>query len=57
MKSDVEKSKDELLEELKTLRQQAAEAGDLKNRLAEVEKSNANLKKDFEERTKELKQE
>jgi len=57
MKSDVEKSKGELLEELKTLRQQAAEAGDLKNRLAEVEKSNANLKKDFEERTKELKQE
>ena len=57
MKSDMEKSKDELVEELKTLRQQAAEAGDLKNRLAEVEKSNANLKKDFEERTKELKQE
>ena len=57
MKSDTEKSKNQLLEELKTLRQQAAEAGDLKNRLAEVEKSNANLKKDFEERTKELKQE
>ena len=57
MKSAMEKSKNQLLEELKMLRQQAAEAGDLKNRLAEIEKSNANLKKDFEERTKELKQE
>ena len=57
MKSDMEKSKNQLVEELKMLRQQAAQAGDLKNRLAEVEKSNANLKKDFEERTKELKQE
>jgi sigma-B regulation protein RsbU (phosphoserine phosphatase) len=57
MKSDMEKSKDELLEELKMLRQQATEVGDLKNRLAELEKSNANLEKDFEERTKEFKQE
>jgi sigma-B regulation protein RsbU (phosphoserine phosphatase) len=57
MKLDREKSKDELLEELKTLRQQAAEAGDLKSRLADLEKSYANLKKDFEERTKEFNQE
>jgi sigma-B regulation protein RsbU (phosphoserine phosphatase) len=57
MKSDMEKSKDELLEELKTLRQQAAEAGDLKSRLADLEKSNANLKKDFEERSKALEKE
>ena len=52
MKSDMEKSKNQLLEELKRLRQQAAQAGDLKNRLAELEKSNADLKKDFEERKK-----
>jgi phosphoserine phosphatase RsbU/P len=57
MKSDMEKSKDELFEELKTLRQQAAEAGDLKSRLADLEKSNANLKKDFEERSKALEKE
>jgi sigma-B regulation protein RsbU (phosphoserine phosphatase) len=57
MKSDMEKSKDELLEELKTLRRQAAEAGDLKSRLADLEKSNANLKKDFEERSKALEKE
>jgi sigma-B regulation protein RsbU (phosphoserine phosphatase) len=57
MKLDMEKSKDELLAELKTLRQQAAEAGDLKSRLADLEKSNANLKKDFEERSKALEKE
>jgi sigma-B regulation protein RsbU (phosphoserine phosphatase) len=57
MKADMEKSKDELFEELKTLRQQAAEAGDLKSRLADLEKSNANLKKDFEERSKALEKE
>jgi sigma-B regulation protein RsbU (phosphoserine phosphatase) len=57
MKADMEKSKDELVEELITLRRQAAQAGDLKNRLADLEKSNANLKKDYEERTKELQRE
>jgi sigma-B regulation protein RsbU (phosphoserine phosphatase) len=57
MKSDMEKSKNQLLEELKMLRQQAAEAGDLKNRLADLEKSYTDLQKNFEERTKELKQE
>ena len=57
MKADMEKSKDELLEELKTLRQQAAEAGDLKNRLAELEKSYADLQKNFEERSQTLEKE
>ncbi len=47
MKSDMEKSKNQLLDELKMLRQQAAEAGDLKNRLADLEKSNADLQKRF----------
>ena len=53
----MEKSRDELLEELESLRQQASEAGDLKVRLAELERSYTNLKKNFEERTNELKQE
>ena len=57
MKSDTEKSKDELVEELITLRQQAAEAGDLKNRLAELEKSYADLQKNFEERSQTLEKE
>jgi sigma-B regulation protein RsbU (phosphoserine phosphatase) len=57
MKSDVEKSKKQLVEELKRLRQQAADAGDLKNRLAELEKSYTDLQKTFEERSKALEKE
>ena len=57
MKSDMEKSKDELIEELRMLRKQAAKAVDLQTRLAELEKSRANLQKHFEERTRELRQE
>ena len=57
MESFMEKSREELVEELKRLRQQAAEAGDLKIRLADLEKSYTNLQKNFEERTKELKRE
>jgi sigma-B regulation protein RsbU (phosphoserine phosphatase) len=54
MKSDIKKTKDELIEELNLLRQQAAKTGDLKNRLADLEKSYTNLQKSFEERTKAL---
>ena len=57
MESFMEKSRDELVEELKRLRQQAAEADELRSRLAELEKSYADLQKNFEERTQELKQE
>ncbi len=57
MKSDMEKSKDELVDELNALRQQAAEAGVLKKRLADLDKSYADLQKRFEERTKALEQE
>ncbi|MGB9439407.1 MAG: SpoIIE family protein phosphatase [Desulfobacterales bacterium] len=57
MKSDMEKSKDRLLEELKVCRQQAAKADDLQNRLEDLEQSYTDLKTKFEERTKELKQE
>ena len=57
MKSDMEKSKNRLLEELKVCRQQAAKADDLHNRLEDLEQSYTDLKKKFEERTKELKQE
>ena len=50
MKSDMEKSKNQLLEELKSLRQQAAESGDLRSRLAELEKK----RKQEEQRSKQL---
>ncbi len=56
MKSDMEKSRDELVEELNTLRRQAAKADDLQNRLADFEKSYTNLQKSFEQRIKELEQ-
>jgi len=39
MKSDMEKSKNRLLEELKVCRQQAAKADDLHNRLEDLEQS------------------
>jgi sigma-B regulation protein RsbU (phosphoserine phosphatase) len=53
----MEKSKDRLVEELALCRQQAAKADGLQNRLEVLEQSYADLKKKFEERTKELKQE
>jgi len=53
----MEKSDDRLVEELKMLRQQAAKADALQDRLEDLEQSYADLKKTFEERTKELKQE
>jgi sigma-B regulation protein RsbU (phosphoserine phosphatase) len=57
LKSDIKKSKDELIEELNLLRQQAAKTDDLKNRLADLEKSYTNLQKSVEERTKALEDE
>jgi len=57
MKSDLEKSKNELVQELHVLRQRAAEADDLQNRLEEIEKSYRDLHTRFEERTKELERE
>jgi sigma-B regulation protein RsbU (phosphoserine phosphatase) len=57
MKSDMEKSKDELLEELTMLRAKVADANEIQNRLADLEQSYADLQKNFEERTRELRQE
>jgi sigma-B regulation protein RsbU (phosphoserine phosphatase) len=57
MKSDIKKSKDEFVEELNTLRRQAAKADDLQNRLADLEKSYTDLQKSFEERSKALEKE
>ncbi len=57
MKSDMEKSKDELLHELKMLRQQAAKAGDLMKRLADLERSYSGLQNSYEERAAALEQE
>ena len=57
MKSDLEKSKDELIEELKALRQQAAGTEALQNHLADVEKSYKQLQARFEERARALERE
>ncbi len=57
MKSDLEKSKDELIEELKALRQQAAGTQALQNHLADVEKSYKELQARFEERARALERE
>jgi len=57
MKSDMEKSKDELLLELKMLRQQSAETGDLKKRLVDLERSYSGLQKSYEDRCQALQQE
>ena len=57
MKSDLEKSKNELVQELHVLRQRAADADDLQNRLEEIEKSYRDLQTRFEERTRELERE
>jgi len=48
MKSDMEKSKDELIEELMILRKQAEPADELRQRLADLEKSNAELQSNLE---------
>ena len=57
MKSDVKKTKDELIEELKVLRPQAARTEALQNHLADVEKSYGDLQARFEERTRALERE
>ena len=57
MKSDLEKSKDELIEELKALRQKAAGTEALQNHLADVEKSYKQLQARFEERARALERE
>ena len=57
MKSDLEKSKDELIEELNVLRQQAAGAEALQNHLADVEKSYKELQASFAERARALERE
>ena len=53
----MDKSKDELIEELNMLRKQAAKADELQKRLADLEQSYADLQKNFEERARELRQE
>ena len=57
MKTDQEKSKDELIEELRGLRQQAANAEALQNHLAEVEKECKDLKSSLETRSQALEKE
>lgn len=57
MKSDLERSKEELLEELRILRQRAARADDLQNRLEEIEKSYKDLQSSLEEQNKALEHE
>ncbi len=57
MKSDLEKSKDELVQELGYLRRRAAEADELRHRLEVVQKSCDELKNNFEARTEEFNRE
>jgi sigma-B regulation protein RsbU (phosphoserine phosphatase) len=57
MKSDQEKTKDELIEELRVLRQHAAKAEALQNHLAEVEKSCHDLQARLEVRSQALEKE
>ena len=57
MKSDSEKSKNELIGELETLRQQAARCEALQNRLADMENSYRDLQARYDERTHELQKE
>jgi hypothetical protein len=52
MKMDQKKTKDELIEEIKALRLQAAGTEALRNHLADVEKSYKDLQASFEERTR-----
>ena len=48
MKSDIQKSKDELIEELSIFRKQAEQADELRQRLADLEQSNAELQSNLE---------
>jgi sigma-B regulation protein RsbU (phosphoserine phosphatase) len=57
MKSDLKKSKDELVQELNYLRRRAAEADELRRRLEDVQKSCAEIKARYEARTAELNRE
>jgi sigma-B regulation protein RsbU (phosphoserine phosphatase) len=57
MKSDLKKTKNELIDELKALRQQAARVEAMQTRLADMEKSCKDLQSRCEERTLALKQE
>ena len=57
MKSDIEKSKEELLQELSYLRRRAAEADELRRRLEVVQKSCDELKNSYEARTEEFNRE
>ena len=54
MQTDLEKSKDELVQELSYLRRKAAEADELRQRLAIVQKSCDDLKNSYEVRTEEF---
>jgi sigma-B regulation protein RsbU (phosphoserine phosphatase) len=54
MKSDLDKSKDELVQELGYLRRRAAEADELRRRLEGVQKACAELEKSYEARTDEF---
>jgi len=57
MKSEVEKSKDELVQELNYLRRRAAEADELRLRLEDVQKACAEIKARYEASTAELNRE
>ena len=57
MKSDSNKTKAELLEELSALRLQETKAGSLQNRLDDIEKSYKELQTRYEKRTKDLERE
>jgi sigma-B regulation protein RsbU (phosphoserine phosphatase) len=57
MKSDIKKSKEELVQELNYLRRRAAEADELRRRLEDVQKSCAEIKARYEARTAELNRE
>jgi sigma-B regulation protein RsbU (phosphoserine phosphatase) len=57
MKSDINNSNDDLIKELNVLRQRAAKADELQNRLADLEKSYQSLRMKYEERTYELEEE
>ena len=57
MKSDIDKSKDELVQELSYLRRRAAETDELRHRLEDVQKSCDELKNSYEARTEEFNRE
>ncbi|MFC1859575.1 PAS domain-containing protein, partial [Thermodesulfobacteriota bacterium] len=57
MKSDLDESKVELVEELNALRQQAAKADELRKRFEDIENSYKDLQSSFAERNKAFEQE